>query len=176
MTRKKNGKLDLSGYSTNQELTNVRRAADFLDWFAQRYPEQFVQYNVLYRAIMGFARTPRIDSIDVDRLRKSLSRTKKLLNANYGRGMIRVRSLGVRATCGDDDRVNHELPKAFSDLAGKKEAIERIIKDINPRLIVDPKMRSWFTRDARGIIKMMNDENVDIRALPPAAREEKKKK
>lgn len=171
MPGKKNG-LDLKSYQLKQEQSLTRRAAHFLDWLARKHPGEFVQYNVLYKCIMGFARTPRLDSEDVERLRKNLGRGKDILRKDYSRGMVRRRSVGVRATYSDEDRATNELPNQVSRLAGAKRAVQDTVDAIDPRKINDSKIRSWLKRDIGGVLRAMNQADFDIKALPPATKEE----
>ena len=97
---------------------------------ARKHPGEFIQYNVLYKCILGISRTPRLDSEDVERMRKGLCRSKDILRNEYARGMVRRRSVG------------------------------------------DTKIRSWLKRDIGGVLRAMNQADFDIKALPPATKEE----
>jgi hypothetical protein len=172
MARKKKNGLDLKSYQLKAEQSLTRRAAHFLDWLARKHPGQFVQYNVMYKSIMGFARTPRLDSEEVERMRKSLSRTKLILDRDYKRGMVRMPSVGVRATHSDEDRAVNELPAQVKRMHGAKQRVQRTVDAIDPRKITDAKIRSWFKRDIGGVLRAMNQADFDVKALPPAQKDE----
>jgi len=172
MPRKKKNGLDLKSYQLRQEQSLTRRAAHFLDWLARKHPGEFVQYNVLFKCIMGFARTPRLDSEEVERMRRNLGRSKAILRREYERGMVRRRSVGVRATYSDEDRATNELPQQVNRMRSAKQAVQSTVDAIDPRKITDAKIRSWLKRDIGGVLKAMNQADFDIKALPPAAKEE----
>lgn len=172
MPRKNKNGLDLKGYQLKQEQSLTRRAAHFLDWLARTHPGEYIQYNVMFRCIMGFARTPRLDSDDVERMRKNLSRTKTILRREYNRGMVRRRSVGVRATFSDEDRATNELPAQVNRMRSAKQAVQSTVDAIDPRKINDAKIRSWLKRDIGGVLRAMNQADFDVKALPPASKEE----
>jgi hypothetical protein len=172
MPRKKKNGLDLKGYQLKQEQSITRRAAHFLDWLARKHPGEFVQYNIMYRCIMGFARTPRLDSEDVERLRKNLARSKLILRKEYARGMVRKKSVGVRATYSDEDRAANELPDQVSRMRAAKRTVQGTVDAIDPRKITDVKIRSWLKRDIGGVLRAMNQADFDLKALPPATKDE----
>jgi PII-like signaling protein len=172
MPRKKKNGIDLKSYQLKQEQSLTRRAAHFLDWLARKHPGEFVQYNVLYRCIMGFARTPRLDSEDVERLRRNLGRSKDILDREYNRGMVRKKSVGVRATCSDEDRATNELPAQVNRLRGAKQRVQRTYEAIDQRKITDTKIKRWLRNDIGGVIRAINQADFDIKALPPATKDE----
>lgn len=172
MPRKKNNGLDLKGYQLKQEQSLTRRAAHFLDWLARKHPGEYVQYNVLYKCILGIARTPRLDSEDVERMRRSLGRAKSILRREYNRGMVRRRSVGVRATFSDEDRATNELPAQVNRMRSAKQAVQSTVDAIDPRKITDAKIRSWLKRDIGGVLRAMNQADFDVKALPPAAKDD----
>lgn len=165
--RKKNG-IDIKAYKFDQEVSLTRRAAHFLDWLAKKSPYQFVQYNVVLRAIMGYNRTPRLTSEEVERLHRNMGRAKLILETEYERGMMTMPSVGVRATVDDNDRAKNELPKKMRRLASAKESVERTVNSIDPRKITDSRVKRWLRSDVGGILRALKSADFDAKALPPA--------
>lgn len=164
---KKNG-IDIKAYKFDQEVSLTRRAAHFLDWLAKKSPYQFVQYNVVLRAIMGYNRTPRLTSEEVERLHRNMGRAKLILETEYERGMMTMPSVGVRATVDDNDRAKNELPKKMRRLASAKESVERTVNSIDPRKITDSRVKRWLRSDVGGILRALKSADFDAKALPPA--------
>lgn len=172
MARKKNGKVDLAAYNLKQEMSLTRRAAHFLDWLARQHPGEFVQYNVLYQAVLGIARVPRLDSDDVERLRMNLNRSKDILRKEYNRGMVRKKSVGVRATYSDEDRATNELPGQVTRMRSAKKMVQGTYEAIDVAKVHDPRVKAWLRRDIGGVIRALNQADFDLKALPPPREEE----
>jgi hypothetical protein len=105
-------------------------------------------------------------------MRKGLGRSKDILRREYARGMVRRRSVGVRATYSDEEPATNELPSQVNRLAGAERAVQETVDAIDPRKITDTKIRSWLKRDIGGVLRAMNQADFDIKALPPATKEE----
>ena len=56
--------------------------------------------------------------------------------------------------------------------AGAKRAVQQTVDAIDPRKITDSKIRSWLKRDIGGVLRAMNQADFDIKALPPATKED----
>lgn len=166
--KKKNGKIDVKAYRFDQSLAKTRRAAHFLDWLARKHPGEFVQYNIVLKAIMGYSRTPRLDSQEVVHLQQSMSRCRLILETEYDRGMITMPSVGVRATYDDDDRAKNELPTKMRRLSSAKQSVERTVNAIDPRKLTDARVKRWLRSDVGGIMKALHQADFDVKALPPA--------
>jgi hypothetical protein len=113
------------------EHSNLRRAADALHWLAKHYPGRFVAWNVLYRVIVGCARTPLIDSLEATKLRRSASGIRKYLLREYKAHLLSVTVLGVRATFDDEDALRKALPPVVGRLNSARVAVEKVAEAID---------------------------------------------
>lgn len=172
MARKKKS-IDIQSYKYPSDFTKTQRIAHFLDWLAKKYPRQFAQYNLITRAINGYRRTPGLKTREVELVRSSLTRAKQILSEDYHRGAVTMPSVGVRGTIDDDDRAANELPIKMRRLSSAKRSVERTVEGIDPRKVTDPKIKKWLRTDVGMIMKSLEEANFDVRALPPAEREEK---
>jgi hypothetical protein len=158
-------------YETNPKLRNPDRSAHFLDWAAKHYPKSYVPYNYLLKAIMGYERTPRLDSEDVDRLRSNLTRIRTILQEIYGRDLDTQPGVGVRATVDDADTTTVALPKKMRRLrsaqVGLKKTVDLIDLSKLPSTADMVPWKRWLTTDVKTIMKTLDSPDFAKRMLPP---------
>jgi hypothetical protein len=174
---KKNGQLDVSKYKAPKEMmSRNRRAAHFLDWAAVNYPYQYIQYNLLLKAIHGYKRLPRLDSEPVVHVKKGMTGIRKMLYKYHCRLSNTEPGLGVRALVDDTDNLRVALPKQTRRLFGSKLAVERTVGMIDIRRVPNtPELRhykKWLKDDVIGILRALKGVSFDTRALPPARQDE----
>lgn len=101
--------LSFAGYRHVDAMFRPDRTAHALDWAATRHPKHLVAYNILLRAVMGYDRTPRINSNEVEALRGCMSRVRAILAEKYDRGLVVEAGVGVRATADTEDAMKTDL-------------------------------------------------------------------
>src|ERR1035437_10083710 len=97
--------LDISKFDADFKLSIPNRAAQYLDWAAKNYPHQYTPYNLMCQALMGYERTPKLSNGEVERLRSSSGRIRKILVEKFGRDLVVQPGLGPRATVDDTDKL-----------------------------------------------------------------------
>lgn len=163
--------VNAGDYVAETKLRIPDRVAHFLDWAAAHYPKSYAPYNYVLKAVMGYEKTPRLDSDDVDRLRQGLTRVRVLLQEKYGREMDTQPGVGVRATVDDADTLTVALPKKIRRLQAAKVAVSKTAALIDPaRLPSTAELapwKRWFTTDVRTIMKTLDTPDFAKRMLPP---------
>jgi len=86
------------GYQYDPKMLKAQRAAHALDWAAVHHRGDAVPYPILVKVIGGYERAPKLKSPEVESLRGSLSRIRKILLTQYDRGLVVVPGLAARAT------------------------------------------------------------------------------
>lgn len=107
------------------------RIARFLDWAASEYPRSLIPMNLVYKAIMGMARTPTMDSSEVERLRSRMYAAKKHLHKVYGRTLVSEPGVGIRASVDSNDIVEGPLERAARRVESARlqaDAVSALIK------------------------------------------------
>lgn len=149
MRHRKSQILDFATYEFDEKQSLPERAAHALHWAMINYPRQVVPYNILLRAIMGYAHTPRINNDEVERLRGKMSSIKNTLRNSYDTGFYSVRGLGVRATVDSEDQLKTAVVHASKRVTSAYKSLQ------NAASLVDIKQVP-NTPDNRGIIKWYN--------------------
>lgn len=157
-----------------QSLTH--RAAHFLDWAAQHYPQEYVPYNFIVRAIQGYNKTPRLDTEEVESLRRALSRIGRILQQKFKRGKTTSPGQGVRATTNDVDAVKTEIRNKMVRLQSAKVALEQSASIVDPTRMPAGPEKKWFTEDVGAILKTLKSPSFEARFALPAAIEPPKPK
>lgn len=166
---KKNG----AKYEIILKMTNGQRAAHFLDWNAKHKPGEFTAYNLLFKQITGVGRTPQLKSEEVEHLRRHSQTIKKVLFDTYGREMISLPGVGVRASIDDADVLKNVVPKKASRLQSARVGFLKTVSNIDQKNIPDTAelkpLKSWLNREVRELVKQISAPEFERKLLPPAA-------
>lgn len=160
-------------YKTQEKLTIPQRMAHYLDWAATKYPKAYTPYNFVLKAIMGFAKTPRLSTEEVDRLRSKITRVRDILQTDYGRDIDTQPGVGVRATTDDADTLTVALPKKVKRLQSASASVKKTADLIDPAKLPSTAdlapWKKWLTTDVRTIMKTLEAPDFAKRMLPPGA-------
>jgi len=118
-----------SKVQTFEDMNENQRAAQFLDWAARNMPSRFVPYVWITRYAYLKPKTPRLDSDDVNTLRKRrMDSIKKILWNEFHRRTVtspRDQEPGMRATTDSDDLAGTDYLRRTRRVAsGAKAAAE----------------------------------------------------
>lgn len=122
---------DFDGYDFPHEMSNPRRAAHALAWLAKKKPGAYVAWNILYRVVVGCARTPLVTSVEVRQLRRASGSVRKILFDTYKLNMVVSRDLGARATYDELDKSKNALVPALKKQANINQRVSDIIDNID---------------------------------------------
>lgn len=179
MAKRNTGSRSFEGFRVDAELTKPARIAAFLAWWAQQRPYDFAAYNEILKAIMGYAKLPRMDTKDVEAVRDCTGRSEKILHEQFKRALIRHRGLGARASVDDADVIRH---KQVDRARQVERSVMRFVRQgeiVDVRRVPDSPenrvLKQWYQRDASNIIKMVSAPEFLAKLLPPASRDDKKK-
>ena len=172
MTQRKSDTLE--GYKYVEVMSRNQRAADFLAWAADRAPHEFIPYNVVVRHINGYGYTPRLNSDEVEGLRKRMGGVRNILLRKYKRGMVSLPKVGVRATVDDADMVQTEVAKKSSRVQSSVVSLERSVQVVDVAsesfVAMDSSWKDWFKKNAKDVVKQMHTNDYLTRLLPPGSK------
>lgn len=153
--------------------SRTQRVAFYLNWAAQRLPHQYLPYNVIAQAISGSKskRLPRMDSDEVQGIRRTLHGIRKALREKYGRSLD-VAADGARATVDSQDLASVVMPKKVRRFRSAKNALIAEHQLIDVGQIRDPKIRTYINRPIRELMKLIGSDDFDKKLLPPGGGEE----
>lgn len=166
MATRKAKTVAFTTYRPDQKQQIVERAAHALDWAATRFPGQVVPYNLLLKGVMGYAKMPRLQSNEVDQLRKRTSRIRKLLEKVYGRALITVTGVGVRASVDSEDAIRNAVKPAGQRLERAAQLFKQRMGLVNPAEVKDKELQSWL-RGAKAHVKQIDGGMFSNLAKPP---------
>lgn len=155
-------------YIPNIEDSLPQRGAHFLNWAATNHPKEYVPYNFLVRAVMGYKRTPRMDAEEVTRYRGKMSRIRRILQDEHGRELTSSPGIGVRATDSDDDILRTELKRKMQRFKNAKAALEKTSSLINTARLTASPDKDWFQGDVSSLLKTLQSPAFNRKLLPPA--------
>lgn len=167
--------LDIRGYKPDHKMSLPQRTAHYLNWAADTFPNAYTPYNLLLKAILGVAKTPRVNDEGVERLRRSLHQSvKKILRSQYNREIVSQPGYGVRATSSDLDMVQSSLTRKMRTLRSAKSAVALTVGMVDPSNIPNTAeakpWKDWFTRSAKDIVKQLGE--MEKKMLPPSTETE----
>lgn len=160
-------------YEIQLKLTSGQRAAHFLDWNAKHSPGEFTAYNMLFKQITGVARTPQLKSEEVEHLRRHSHSIRKTLFDKYGREMVSLPGVGVRASIDDADILKNVVPKKASRLQSARVGFLKTVSNIDQKNIPDTvelkPLKNWLNREVRELVKQISAPEFERKLLPPPA-------
>lgn len=166
-------KQQFSGYVRDDSLSVPQRVAHFLDWAATNKPGEFVAYNMIVQAIMGYKHMPRLDSEEVQRVKRaSAANVRSTLATKYDREIISLPGVGVRATFSDADRLEHVAPKKAKRLDGARRSFMLTANAIDLRSVPDTAayapLKRWLGHEVRDVLKLIGSPEFERKLLPPS--------
>lgn len=161
-----------SGYVRDDALSIPQRVAHFLDWAATNKPGEFMPYNMIVQAIMGYKRMPQLASDEVQRVKRTASaNVRQTLITKYDREIVSLPGVGVRATHSDADRLEHVAPKKARRLDGARRSFMITANAINlsnvPNTPAYASLKAWMEKDVRGVLRLIGSDEFERKLLPP---------
>ncbi len=162
----------VAGYSVNTKDPMSQRVAHFMDWSAKHHPGHYVPYNLILKAVMGYAKTPRLDSDEVERLRGKMQNVRKILLEKYSRTLDSQAGVGVRATTGSADVLVQALPKKMRQLLSAKNGVMQVAGLVDASQLPNtPEMKpwkEWLSRSVADVRKVIGSAEFERKLMPPA--------
>lgn len=157
-------------YRLDTTMKIPARVAHFLDFAADKWPHRPIPYNVLLMFVMGYDRVPSMTDSDINHLKNSMQRAKKVLHETYNRGLIPERGLGVRASVDADDRTEHELIPAGKRLESAGTKFVAIRSSIDPSEFSNTEhgraLKGYHSKSG-AVARQFREGSESIRALLP---------
>jgi hypothetical protein len=170
-TQRRDRALNFDGYKYVEGMSRPERLAHALDWAAARYPKQWVAYNILLKAIYGYAHTPKLRSQEVEGIRSGMSRVRSILATRYARGLTTEIGLGVRATAGDEDTLKTDMVAQSRRFASAARGYARTAELIDPTKIKptedNKKLLHWLKQEVRPRLAQIQSPDYLRKLLPP---------
>lgn len=171
MTGARNVEQTLATYQLSQDekinRSLVGKLAHFLDWCAAKLPYVPIAHGLAARAVFGLTRTPKITSVEVEMIVGAAGRVRIKLMADYHRGLVTAKALGIRATVDDDDLAATQLRSNVQRVVSATESTAKTRELIKTSNMRNDKNRRWVEQ---GVTPMLKDMNLDARLaklLPP---------
>ena len=161
---------DISQYESDPAQSMTRRIAHFLDWAANNKPREFLQYNVVLKAVMGYKHLPRLETKEVEFVRSAITRVRKVLLEVYKRGTVTMPGVGVRATVDDADMVVHEVTKKGQRVQSAVKSFTASVSIVNPANIPKtPEMAPYnqYIKKAKDVAAQFGSQDFLNKLLPP---------
>jgi len=156
----------VSEYKAPDAMPKCHRMAHFFDWFARKHPKVPVPANVVYRAITGIPRTPRMDAPEVEAVLGGMSAARSILKEQYRRGLVSERGLGFRATTDDEDTANTQMRRDARRLVSAHKALDATAAIVDPAKVKNPELRAWVSKAVNPLLKALNEGDRIHRLLP----------
>lgn len=125
---------------------------------------------------MGYAKTPRVDSEETNRVKAKNSRVKRILQTQFGCSLATIPGVGIRATVDSDDTAHNVLRHSVRRFDSGKRGLEETLNVIDTDEMKDADMRKYILNDLRPAIKQLNSPRVRALLRVPAPKEEEKEK
>jgi hypothetical protein len=179
MTTKTDKRGDISTYKFDPEMSQTKRIAHFLDWASQHMPKEFLPYNVVLKAVMGYKHLPRLDTKEVLFIRHAITRVRKTLLDTYKKGLVSMPGVGVLATVDDADMVINDVAKKGQRVQSAVNSFTASVNVVNPANI--PKTAEMapyqkYIRQAKDVAALFGTSEFMQKLLPPKTATDDKKK
>jgi hypothetical protein len=176
-SNRKSKAVNFKDFRYEEGHSDPQRAAQALDWAAEQFPEQWVAYNILLRAIRGFSHTPKLASRDVENLRHKMSRVREILRRVYSRDLISEPGVGVRATSASLDVLKtamvqraRRLASASTNYAATAALVEA--SEI-PATEANRPWLQWWKSSVKQTLAVITDDGYLRKLLAPVEEEKK---
>lgn len=165
---------EIKAYALDKTLSMPRRIAHCLDWCAGVSPQQYVPFQLLLKAVMGYGKTPNMNSKEIEQLRRRWTSVRKILLSQYKRDLVIERGIGARATHGSEDVAKTTLVTRVRRFEGARRSVENTLAIVDPGKIQDRELRSWVGGLSPAFAQLESSDLVR-KLLPPDAATKKKK-
>lgn len=163
-------RADVSQYEPDSTQSMTKRIAHFLDWAAANMPKEFLQYNVILKAVMGYKHLPRLETKEVEFVRSAITRVRKVLLEQYKRGTVSMVGVGVRATVDDADMVAFDVVKKGKRVQSAVKSFTDSVNIVNvaaiPRLPENVALIR-YARDSKTFVSEIGSTGYLQKLLPP---------
>jgi len=150
-----------------------RRIARFLHWAAEDMPGRFIEPNIIARIACNLKHTPKLDSLDVRKVKNAMGGAKKILLAEYHSSLKAARGIGYRATFDDTDLAQQQLETDAANIVRGVERMEVTRSAIRINKINDPAVRARVVRLSGVVKKLTSAEVLEKLRLPSPAVDKK---
>lgn len=155
-------------------MTTVQKVAHFLDWAASNTPAEIYDYPDILKSALNQPRRLSESSREVELIRSAMGRVRKLLKAQYSRGLVIVRGVGVRATNSDMDVAQNCVTvkaRAVSAATARLAAEAELVDVSKLPNTVEGKAWASYMKTINGVVKENQLSNLAARLLPPPRKE-----
>ncbi len=161
----------LSSFSPDTSLAVNKRVVQLLEWAAKHAPERYLPLHLCVKAVMGYTHTPRLNNEEVDRLRKSLTSVRRMLEAEHNRELLHQTGIGIRATISSYDVLKNKMPQRARRLANAHAAALKTAERIDPKTLPATAeaagWKKWLTKTVQPSLAAINAEATTQLSLPP---------
>lgn len=170
-TRPRTEQVTFEDFQSDPELSEIHRAAQFLDWAAKHMPKRFVPYTWLTKCAYIKPRLPRVDTDEVRLIRlKKMGQIKRVLWETYSRRTVATpkgSEPGVRATVDSDDLAGTDFLRRRQRLANGVVGLQETRAKIDTGTMKDAALKAVVQNTDPVIKQLMQPDMMRRLALPP---------
>jgi hypothetical protein len=172
---RKNGKPDFSNYKHEPRASLRHDVVRFIVYARKHAPGAFISYPELVQRVSGYPRPPRIDSHEVEAIRRNISNVRKTLMNEHGCGLLTDPLMGIRATVDSGDLLASQMVKSATRLRSAQDMFTRTSHLIDPQLIPNTPefqaLKAWHKTSVLPVVKAIAATDFASKLLPPKKEE-----
>jgi len=180
---RKAGRPDLSNYKHEPRVSLRVDVARFMMYARKHAPGLFFSYPEIVQRINNYSKLPRIDSHEVESVRKNLSGVRKILLSQEGDDsctLITHPVMGMRASVGSSDVLATQMRKVAVRLGSAQAAFTLTNDLIDPREIPNTpefaELKAWHRNSIMPVAKAISATDFATKLLPPKKEDGTEKK
>jgi hypothetical protein len=155
----------LDEWQPNMTRGIVARAADLLNFAAEKKPGGVVPWTHVTKRVMG-GKMPSADSKLVKDMMGRSGGIRMVLMRDYSRGMENITGLGVRATIDSDDLANTQLRRQVKQHEASRQRVLATRALIKVPEMKNKELRRWVESGVGAFISSHSDRIAKL-LLPP---------
>jgi hypothetical protein len=163
--------LTFDDFKPNPDLSENKRAAEFIDWCARNMPGRFIPYVQICKQAYFKPKVPRIDHDDVVTLRKKrMNSIKDILWKEFHRRTLtapREQEPGMRATTDSDDLAGTDYLRRTRRIASGVKAASETREKIDTSAMRNVDLKAMVERTDPIMKTLVKADLMKRLELPP---------
>jgi hypothetical protein len=164
----------LSSWEPNRDKGLAANIASLLDFAARRLPMEPISWSLVTKCVMGGKLLGSDTKLVIDMSkRSSMIRAylgKSPEDGGYGRGLVSVRGLGIRATVDADDYANTQLRQDATRYEGARQRLVVSRSRVDTKTMKNKELKAWVDDGVTKVLAAHTDRLAKL-LLPPGSEE-----
>jgi hypothetical protein len=141
--RKDSSRVVFNDYKVDTDMGIAARIADSLSWYGDTCPNRPVSWPELMKTVRQDRRKWPEDSDEIKRFKSHKGHADRLMLEKYGKVIIVVPGVGVRASIGSPDIITNFTPKAARRATKAMERFKQTTELVKTNEIRDKETRTY---------------------------------